>query len=68
MERFLFLVWGVQKKQPAKFADKPISKKIKASSKQRILKELKFLGIDEATLFPEIDKIMKQIKSVIAQL
>lgn len=65
---FFIFGMGSSKKQPAKFADKPISIKIKASSKQRILKELKFLGIDEATLFPEIDKIMKQIKSVIAQL
>lgn len=30
--------------------------------KKEILRELKVLGIDEASLFPETNKILKQIK------
>ena len=37
--------------------------KIKSECKKSILRELQVLGIDEAALFPETDKIMRQIKS-----
>ena len=33
--------------------------------KKQLLKELQLLGISEATLFPETDKIMHEIKSQI---
>ena len=54
---------GKNKKDPAKLQPKPIIIKIKASSKKEILDDLQVFGIEEATLFPETDKIMKQIKS-----
>lgn len=54
---------GKHKKDPAKLQPKPIIIKIKASSKKGILDDLQVFGIEEATLFPETDKIMKQIKS-----
>ena len=54
---------GKTKNEPAELKDEPITIKIKSESKKDILKELQMLGIDEATLFPETDKIMKQIKS-----
>jgi len=38
--------------------------KISASSKEKILKELKLLGINEATLFPEMEYQAKQIKEI----
>lgn len=60
-----FFIFGMDrtKSQPAKFADPPITIRIKAAHKAQLLKNLQLLGIDEATLFPETDKIMKQIKS-----
>ena len=54
---------GISKDKPAEFKDEPITIRIKADCKKDILKELQMLEIDEATLFPETDKIMKQIKS-----
>lgn len=54
---------GKYKKDPAKLQPKPIIIKIKASSKKEILDDLQVFGIEEASLFPETDKIMKQIKS-----
>lgn len=59
---FFIFGMGASKNEPAEFKDAPIVIKIKASSKKDILKELQMLGIDEASLFPETDKIMKQIK------
>ena len=59
---FFIFGMGRTKDKPAQFKDKPVSLQIKAACKKEILKELQFLGIDEATLFPETDKIMKQIK------
>lgn len=35
---------------------------IKGEHKKAILQELQILGIDEASIFPEKDKIMKQIR------
>lgn len=60
---FFIFGMGKTKDKPAQFKDKPVSLQIKAACKKEILKELQILGIDEATLFPETDKIMKQIKS-----
>ena len=54
---------GKTKTLPAKLKDKPIVIRVKANCKKGILKELQILGIDEAALFPETDKVMKQIKS-----
>ena len=54
---------GVTKDKPATFKDQPQIILIDADYKKNILNELQILGIDEATLFPETDKIMKQIKS-----
>ena len=60
---FFIFGMGKTKDKPAKFKDKPLIIKIKAECKKDILKELQVLGINEAELFPETDKIMKQIKS-----
>lgn len=59
---FIFGQGGIKDK-PATFKDRPQIIIVDADSKKSILKELQVLGIDEATLFPETDKIMKQIKS-----
>lgn len=62
---FFIFGMGSSKNKPAKFTDKPITILIKAESKGDILKDLHILGIDEAALFPETDKILKQIKTEI---
>ena len=53
---------GKTKDRPATFKDQPQIILIEADKKKDILKELQVLGIDEASLFPETDKVMKQIK------
>ena len=60
---FFIFGMGDTKDKPAELLDKPMSIKIRSSSKKDILRELQVLGIDEATLFPETDKVMKQIKN-----
>ena len=60
---FFLFGMGKTKKHPAKLNDQPIVIRVKANCKKGILKELQLLGIDEAALFPETDKVMKQIKS-----
>ena len=62
-----FFVFGMgsTKDKPAQFADKPIIIRVKADGKIGILKDLQMLGINEAALFPETDKILKQIKQEI---
>ena len=60
---FFLFGMGKTKTLPAKLKDKPIVIRVKANCKKGILKELQILGIDEAALFPETDKVMKQIKS-----
>lgn len=60
---FFIFGQGGTKDKPATFKDQPQIIIVDADSKKTILKELQVLGIDEATLFPETDKIMKQIKS-----
>ena len=59
---FFIFGMGKTKEKPAKLKDKPIKIIIKAHYKKEILRELQVLGIDEASLFPETDKILKQIK------
>lgn len=53
---------GHTKKAPAQLKDTPMKIIIKGEHKKAILQELQILGIDEASLFPEKDKIMKQIR------
>ena len=59
-----FFIFGINhtKKQPARLPDLPNIITIKASAKQSILEELDLMGINEASLFPETDKVMRQIK------
>ena len=59
-----FFIFGMDKTKdkPAQFKDTPIKITVKAENKKDILKELQILGIDEASLFPEIDRMLKQIK------
>ena len=59
-----FFIFGIgeNKKEPASIPVQPFIVNIKANAKERILGELQLLGIDEAFLFPETDKAMKQIK------
>ena len=59
---FFIFGMGETKDKPAAMLDSPIEIIIKAGAKKRIIKELELLGINEASLFPETDKIMKQIK------
>ena len=59
---FFIFGMGSSKENPAQFLDKPIRIRIKAASKKHILKDLQIMGINEAAMFPETDKIMKQIK------
>ena len=59
---FFIFGMGKSKKEPATLPDQPSKIIIKADAKKSILKELELLGIDEASLFPETDKVMRQIK------
>ena len=59
---FFIFGMGASKDKPAQLTDEPIKIRILAEGKDVILKELQMLGINEATLFPETDKVMKQIK------
>lgn len=65
---FFIFGMGDSKDKPAEFKDSPITIKIKATCKREILRELQILGIDDATLFPETDKIMRQIKSQFTEI
>ena len=60
---FFIFGMGSSKEQPAKFTDEPIRIQINAAHKNDILRDLHILGINEATLFPETDKILKQVKT-----
>lgn len=53
---------GRKKETPAAILDFPNEIIIKADAKERILNDLKLLGINESSLFPEPDKVLKQIK------
>jgi len=59
---FFIFGMGEKKEDPAAIVDAPITIIIKAEAKKKILKELDLLGIYEASLFPETDKVMHQIK------
>ena len=60
-----FFIFGMDssKRNQAKFLDEPIRIRIKAECKNDILKDLQILGINESALFPEMDKVLKQIKA-----
>ena len=60
-----FFIFGMDhsKDKPAQLTDEPTKIQILSKSKDIILKELQMLGINEASLFPETDKVMKQIKA-----
>ena len=64
---FVFGMGDESKKQPAELTDKPTKIIISAKSKKEILSDLQILGINEAVLFPETDKIMKQIKKELSR-
>ena len=59
-----FLIYGMgnTKAEMAHFPDQPSEIIIKAHAKEGILKELKLIGIDRASMYPEMDKVMQQIK------
>jgi hypothetical protein len=59
---FFIFGMGEKKEDPAAILDEPITIIIKAPAKKKILKELELLGINDASLFPETDKVMHQIK------
>lgn len=59
---FFIFGMGDTKDKPAKLLDQPEVIYIDADSKEKILESLELMGIDESTLFPETDKIMKQIR------
>lgn len=60
---FFIFGMGHSKDKPAQLTDEPTKIQILSKSKDIILKELQMLGINEASLFPETDKVMKQIKA-----
>ena len=62
---FFIFGMGSSKEKPAQITDEPIKIRIEAASKKDFIKDLQILGINEAALFPETDKIMKQIKTEI---
>ncbi len=59
-----FFIFGMKesKSTPAQLQDNFTRLVIKAAAKKNILEELRIFGIDEANLFPEIDKLMNKIK------
>lgn len=59
---FFIFGMGEKKNEPASIPELPYIINIKADAKQGILEELKIMGIDESSLFPETDKVMRQIK------
>lgn len=59
---FFIFGMGKSKDAPAALLDDPRRIRIKSTAKKKILEELEMLGINEAELFPETDKIMNYIK------
>lgn len=59
---FFIFGMGEMKNEPASIPQLPYIINVKAKGKRFIMEELKMFGIDEAFLFPETDKVMKQIK------
>lgn len=62
---FFVFGMGMRKGDPAACFRPTYTISIDAAAKKKILKELELLGINVASLFPETDKIMKQIKQEI---
>lgn len=64
-----FFIFGIgeKKDEPAHLPDLPYKIRIKAEAKMGILKELEMMNITEASLFPETDKIMSQIRTRILE-
>ena len=59
---FFIFGMGKDKKTPAEFLDAPTTIIVKADAKKEILNDLDLLGINEASLFLETDKVMHQIR------
>ena len=59
---FFLYGMGKYKTEPASLSELPYSIDIDANSKKNILRKLNQMGINEAALFPETDKVLKQIK------
>lgn len=59
---FFIFGMGKSKDAPAALLNDPSRIRIKSTAKKKILEELEMLGINEAELFPETDKIMNHIK------
>lgn len=59
---FLLYGMGVNKSQPAEPLITPRKIIIDSNAKKSILKDLDIMGINEARLFPETDKVLQQIK------
>ncbi len=59
-----FLLYGVNgdEKKMASLTTPPMRIMIKKEGKEKILEELSKLGIDQSTLFPDIDNILKHIR------
>ena len=62
---FFIFGMGMRKGDPPACFRPTYTITIDAAAKRKILKELELLGINVASLFPETDKIMKQIKQEI---
>lgn len=61
---FFIFGMGKTKTEPAQIKDSPKIILIEGNSKKNILRELQTLGIDDATLFPETDKVMNLVKTM----
>ena len=59
---FFIFGMGKTKSECAQFLDPAKKIIIKAESKKEILKDLAVMGFDEGSLFPEVDKVIEQIK------
>lgn len=59
-----FFLYGIngEKSTPADFPYEYTTYTVNKSDKQKILKQLESLGIDESTLFPEIEHVAKHLK------
>ena len=63
-----FLLFGIDKTKqtPAKLEDKTVIRRLRVSKEKKkvLLMQLKSLGISDATLFPEIEKVAGHIKAM----
>lgn len=59
-----FFLYGIngEKSKPADFPFEYTTYTVNKGDKQKILKQLESLGIDESTLFPEIEHVAKHLK------